>query len=90
VGLIGTLLLVPLAPVRGVTWVAGIIADEADRRMAESASPARALEELAAAAANGEIDPEEAEALEAQIIEQMLTASGPDRLGGPVMSGDGG
>jgi hypothetical protein len=83
VGLIGTVLLLPLAPVRGVTWVAGVIADEADRQMAESASPARRLEDLAAAAATGEISPEEAEALEAQIIEQMLAASAPDRLGGP-------
>jgi hypothetical protein len=76
-GLIGNVLLLPLAPVRGVTWVAGVIADEADRQMAESASPARALEELAAATANGEISPEEAEAMEARIIERMLAAHDP-------------
>jgi hypothetical protein len=72
--MIANLLLLPLAPVRGVTWVAGVVADEADRQMAEQASPARALEELAAATANGEISPAEAEALEAQIIERMLLA----------------
>jgi hypothetical protein len=71
-GLIGTVLLLPLAPVRGVTWVADVIREEADRRIAESASPARALEDLAAATANGQISPEEAEALEAEIIERML------------------
>jgi hypothetical protein len=76
-GLIGNVLLLPLAPVRGVTWVAGVIAEEADRQMAASASPARALEDLAAATANGEISPEEAEALEAQIIERMLAAHDP-------------
>ncbi|MEA2307099.1 MAG: Gas vesicle protein [Solirubrobacteraceae bacterium] len=76
-GLIGNVLLLPLAPVRGVTWVAGVIAEEADRQMAASASPARALEDLAAATANGEISPEEAEALEAQIIERMLAANDP-------------
>jgi hypothetical protein len=74
VGLIANVLLLPLAPVRGVLWVAGVIGDEADRQMAESASPARALEDLAARAANGEISPEEAEALEAEIIDRMLTA----------------
>jgi hypothetical protein len=74
-GLIGNVLLLPLAPVRGVTWVAGVIGDEADRQMAESASPSRALEELAAATANGEISPEEAEALEAEIIERMMLAA---------------
>jgi hypothetical protein len=72
VGLIANVLLLPLAPVRGVTWVAGIIGDEANRQMAASASPARALEDLAARAANGEISPEEAEAAEAQLIERML------------------
>jgi hypothetical protein len=76
-GLIGNVLLLPLAPVRGVTWVAGVIAEEADRQMAASASPARALEDLAAATANGEISPEEAEALEAEIIERMLAANDP-------------
>jgi hypothetical protein len=76
-GLIGNVLLLPLAPVRGVTWVAGVIAEEADRQMAASASPARALEDLAAATANGEISPEEAEALQAAIIERMLAAHDP-------------
>jgi hypothetical protein len=74
---IGNVLLLPLAPVRGVTWVAGLVADEAEREMAESASPTRALEELAAATANGEISPAEAEALEAEIIERMLAAHDP-------------
>jgi hypothetical protein len=74
---IGNVLLLPLAPVRGVAWVAGLVADEAERQMAESASPTRALEELAAATANGEISPAEAEALEAEIIERMLAAHDP-------------
>jgi hypothetical protein len=73
-GLIGNLLLLPLAPVRGVVWVAELVAEEADRQRAEEASPARALEQLAAATASGEISPEEAEALEAEIIERMLAA----------------
>jgi hypothetical protein len=75
--MIANVLLLPLAPVRGVTWVIGLVADEAEREMAESASPARALEELAAATANGEISPAEAEAREAEIIERMLAAHDP-------------
>ena len=73
-GLITNVLLLPLAPVRGVAWVAGIIGEEADRQMAASASPVRALEDLAARTANGEISPEDAQALEAEIIERMLAA----------------
>jgi hypothetical protein len=71
-GLLLNVLLLPLAPVRGVAWVAGVIRDEADREAAASSSPTRALEDLAAAAATGEISPQEAEALEAEIIERML------------------
>jgi hypothetical protein len=74
---ITTVLLLPLAPVKGVGWVAGVIAEDADRQMAASASPSRALEEVAAAAANGEISPEQAEAREAEIIQRMLAAHDP-------------
>jgi Gas vesicle protein G len=72
VGLIANVLLLPLVPVRGVLWVAEVLGDEADRRLAEQESPARQLEQLAAAVATGEISPEEAEALEAEIIDRML------------------
>ena len=71
-GLIANVLLLPLVPVRGVLWVAEVLADEADRRLEEQESPARQLEQLAAAVATGEISPEEAEALEAEIIDRML------------------
>ena len=77
-GLIANVLLLPLVPVRGVVWVAEVIADEADRRMAEQESPTRQLEQLAAAVAAGEMSPEEAEALEAEIIDRMLAGrAGP-------------
>jgi hypothetical protein len=74
-GLIGNVLLLPLAPVRGVGWIAQILLEEAERERAEAKSPARALEELAAAAANGEISPAEAAALEAELVAQMLAGS---------------
>jgi hypothetical protein len=70
--LISGLLTLPLAPVRGVAWVAEILAEEADRQMAESASPERALADLEAARATGEISDEEARALEAELIDEAL------------------
>jgi hypothetical protein len=75
VGLIREVFLLPFAPVRGVGWVMQIVIDEAERERAASASPARALEELTAAVATGEITPAEAEALEAQLVEQMIAAA---------------
>jgi hypothetical protein len=72
VGLISGLLTLPLAPVRGVAWVAEVVSEEADRRMAEAASPERALAELEAARATGEIGEEEARELEAQLIDEAI------------------
>ena len=77
-GLITNVVLLPLAPVRGVAWLAQVLADEAEREVAAESSPARALENLAAAVANGEISPEEAEALETEIVEQMLAEQTTD------------
>jgi hypothetical protein len=75
VGLIREVILLPLAPVRGVGWVMQLVIDEAERERAATASPARALEELTAAVATGEITPAEAEALEAELVEQMIGAA---------------
>jgi hypothetical protein len=76
-GIMTNVLLLPLAPVRGVTWIAEVLFEEADREISSARSPARQLEDLAAAVANGEIGPEEAEALEAEIIERMLAEADP-------------
>ncbi|MFL6007576.1 MAG: gas vesicle protein GvpG [Gaiellaceae bacterium] len=71
-GLITGLLTLPLAPVRGVSWIAEVLGEEADRQMAEAASPERALAELEAARATGEISEEDAVQLEAQIVDEMI------------------
>jgi hypothetical protein len=71
-GLISGLLLLPLAPVRGVAWVAEVVAEEADRELAAANSPEKGLADLEAARATGEIDPEEADAIEAELIARLL------------------
>ena len=75
-GLISGILLLPLAPVRGVAWIGEVIAEEADRELAEANSPERALADLEAARATGEIDPDEADALESELIARMLDERG--------------
>ena len=75
-GLISGLLTLPLAPVRGVAWVAEVVAEEADRELERRESPERRLADLEARRATGEIGEEEAEQLEAQIIEAMLARGG--------------
>jgi hypothetical protein len=71
-----SLVMLPLAPVSGVRWVVGVLAGEAERELADQQSPQRALAELDAKRANGEITDEDAEELEAQLIEQMLSGHG--------------
>jgi hypothetical protein len=72
VGLISGLLTLPLAPVRGVAWVADIVAQEAERELAALQSPERALAELEAAHAAGELSDERFEELQAEIIDEVI------------------
>jgi hypothetical protein len=71
-----TLLMVPLALVTGLRWVTGVLAEESEREPTAQQSPERALAELDAARANGEISDEVADAQEAQLIERMLSRHG--------------
>ena len=71
-GLISGLLTLPLAPVRGVAWVAEVVAEEADQELARRESPQRRLADLEAARATGEISEEEAARLEDEIVEDMI------------------
>ncbi len=71
-GLISGLLTLPLAPVRGVAWIGGVLAEEADRIMAEAESPERRLAEIDVLRASGKITEEEAAALETEVIDAVL------------------
>jgi hypothetical protein len=75
-GLFRALVMVPLAPVSGVRWVVDVLAGEAERELADQQSPQRALAELDAKRANGEISDADAEVLEGQLIQQMLSGHG--------------
>ena len=72
-GLLKAVALLPVSPVVGVVKLAEVLADEAERTLEAQQSPARALADLAARRANGEISDEEADALEDRLIEEMLS-----------------
>jgi hypothetical protein len=76
VGLITGLLTLPLAPVRGVALIAELLAEEAERELAEAESPERALAELEAARAAGELTDEQFAELESELIEMILARGG--------------
>lgn len=77
-GLISELLLLPLAPVRGVAWVAEQVKEEADRQWSDPATIQAALTDIEALREAGEIDDEEADAREEELV-QRLIANSPEQ-----------
>jgi hypothetical protein len=76
-GLVSALLTLPLAPVRGVVLIAGVLAEEAERELAAQQSPERALADLEAARASGEISDEEFQQTEAELLDRLFAARAP-------------
>lgn len=72
-GLILTLLTLPLAPVRGVVWVAEQVLEEAERQWYDPGAVQIALLEVEARREAGELSDEEAERLEEELIERLMT-----------------
>ncbi|WP_225845758.1 gas vesicle protein GvpG [Streptomyces sp. HPF1205] len=79
-GLFTGLLTLPLAPVRGVVWVAERIQDEALRQTEDPTAIRRRLAEVDRAREAGEIPPEEAAREEEYLVGKLLAAGPP--LGG--------
>jgi len=70
-GLIGSLLTLPLAPARGLVWVFEQVVDEAEAQLHD---PARIRAELAnaeAALERGEIDEETYEEVERELLDRL-------------------
>ena len=80
-GLLSQLLLLPLAPVRGVLWITEQVAEEAERMLAAQQDPRRLLRELAAAHDRGELTDEEYAAAEDEVL-AALAASTTYVIGG--------
>jgi hypothetical protein len=77
-GLITGLFTWPLAPVRGVAWIAEQVQEEAERQWSSPAAVQAALLEVEALRDSGEIDAAEAEAREEELLERLLAGS-PDQ-----------
>lgn len=72
-GLITGLLTLPLAPVRGVTWIAEVLEEEAERQLYDEDAIRRELAELEWAEED-EISPEERYAREEDLLERLRIA----------------
>ena len=75
-GLISGLLTWPVAPVRGVAWVAEQVLDEAERQWADPAVVERALLEVDEKLATGELTPDEAAQLEEELVARLVRHHG--------------
>jgi hypothetical protein len=70
-GLFTEILLLPLAPVRGVAWVVEQVADEADRQLYDPESIRRELFQLELEFDDGRLSPEERELEEERLMERL-------------------
>ena len=70
-GLISGLVLLPLAPVRGVAWMADRLATEAERQLTDEGAIREQLAALAAANDRGEISDDEYDAMEDRLLRLM-------------------
>ena len=75
-GLIGGLLTLPLAPLRGVMWVAQQVKEEAERQWHDPASIPEAMLEVERMRETGQVSEAEADALEDQLLQRLLEGSG--------------
>jgi hypothetical protein len=74
VGLFKELALLPLAPVRGTTWVAGQLAEEADRQLYDQDRIKRELVQLELDEEEGRIGEQERRNKESELLERLQIA----------------
>jgi hypothetical protein len=74
-GLITGLLTLPIAPLRGVVWVAEQIRREAERQWSDPGVIQRELAEVQLLRDRGDIDPAEADAREEGLLHRLLQSA---------------
>ncbi|OLT09892.1 gas vesicle protein [Pseudonocardia sp. CNS-139] len=75
-GVFSGLLGLPLAPVRGVVWLAGQIRDQAEEQYYDPARIRAQLEQVDEARRSGELTVDEAAAAEEELLQRMMAGRG--------------
>lgn len=73
-GLLWDIVTLPLAPIRGTTWVAERVLEEAERQHYHPASIRRQLDDVASARDAGQIDDQTADAIERELVARLIEA----------------
>jgi len=75
-GLISGLFTLPLAPLRGVMWVADKVKDEAERQWYDPAEIQQSMLEVERMRETGQMSEAEADAIEEELLQRLLEGSG--------------
>jgi len=75
-GLLTSLLTLPLAPVKGVMWLGEVIQDQVEQQLHDPANVRRELEELEEAERAGKISKQEKDDAQQAVLNRMIS---PDR-----------
>lgn len=81
-GLMIGLLTLPLAPIRGVTWIAEQIRQEADRQWSDPAQLRAQLADIQALREAGAIEADDADQLEEELVQRLLATERPGMTAG--------
>lgn len=73
-GLFTGLLGLPLAPLRGTLWVAGKVMEQAQQELADPVRIRRQLEEIDRLRTEGSLTDEEAEVMEEELVQRLITS----------------
>jgi hypothetical protein len=71
-GLLSSIFLLPLAPVRGVIWLGEVIQDQVEQQLHDPATIRRELEEIDQAAAAGRLSEEERKQAQQAVLDRMI------------------
>jgi len=77
VGLFTGLVTLPLAPVRGVVWLADVLKEQAEAQLYDPGKIAAEMQEIADAVASGEMTDEEAAEREEELIARLTRNQRP-------------
>jgi hypothetical protein len=79
-GLFSSLLLLPLAPVRGVMWIAETLQTVAEDELNDPQRLRDALREAEAAHARGELSDDDLAAVEQYVLDRLVPVTGYDEV----------
>ncbi|WP_067468749.1 gas vesicle protein GvpG [Nocardia amamiensis] len=71
-GLLSSILTLPIAPVRGVIWLGELIQDQVEQQLRDPAAIRRELELIDEAAASGQLSEEERKQAQQAVLDRML------------------